>query len=400
MNCPKCGYERQSRDDAFVPPGECPACGLVYAKHDATRESDDGTSRVQAPNLRPSPVDALSLRKARERVEKRLREQQRKRVPDDRHAQTLELAKQFASEELRKRQEQRRQACEETEASAIADSDGESCAPVPRQEPAPADQGAPDHQPQDVEPAADELITTAEDVMEPTADAAAPIESVEEDAPEQADVEDTVMAEESREDPESGSDDEVETAWPEVSREAPEPGPDDEVETAWPEVSREAPEPGPDVEVETAWPDADETAPDGETLPAAASLSVDPEAEIPVSTDDLPAAHVAAAAMSPAPRPGPKAGLARLLPIVAWLILGAGVVGAFLSWTTIHEVEAGARIPMAEGMNGFPLGLLLGFAYLATGVLGFAFFWVSSLISNQLKDIHHLLLAAERDKGS
>jgi len=380
MNCPKCGYERQSRDDAFVPPGECPACGLVYAKHDATRESDDGTSRVQAPNLRPSPVDALSLRKARERVEKRLREQQRKRVPDDRHAQTLELAKQFASEELRKRQEQRRQAREEAEESAIADSDGESCAPVPGQEPAPLDQGAPDHQPRDVEAAADELITTAEDVMEPTADAAAPVEPVEENAPAPADAEDEVAAEASREDPEPGLDDEVETAWPEASREDPEPGPDDKVETA--------------------SSDADETAPDGETLPAAASLSVDPDAEIPASTDDLPATHVAAAAMSPAPKTGPKAGLARLLPMVAWLILGAGVIGAFLSWTTINEVEAGARISMAEGMNGLPLGLLLGFAYLATGVLGFAFFWVSSLISNQLKDIHHLLLAAERDTGS
>jgi hypothetical protein len=38
------------------------------------------------------------------------------------------------------------------------------------------------------------------------------------------------------------------------------------------------------------------------------------------------------------------------------------------------------------------LGLLLGFAYLATGVLGFAFFWVSSMIGRQLKDIRRLLI--------
>ena len=76
------------------------------------------------------------------------------------------------------------------------------------------------------------------------------------------------------------------------------------------------------------------------------------------------------------------------------------MIGALLSWTTINEVEAGARTHVAEGMNGLPLGLLLGFAYLATGVLGFAFFWVSSLISNQLKDIHNLLLAKERDSDA
>jgi hypothetical protein len=358
MNCPKCGYERQSRDDAFVPPGECPACGLVYAKHDATRESADGDPKVQAPNLKPSPVDALSLRKARERVEKRLREQQRKRVPDDRHAQTLELAKQFASEKLRKRQEERRRSREEAEGSASADSDGESRAPVPGQETCPADQAAPDHRTRNTESAANELITTAGDVMAATADSTALVEPVEEDAPADADY---ALA--------------AEAFW-------------------------EGPKHGPDEEVETTPTDADETAPEGETLPAAASLSAEPETEISASTDDLPAAHVAAAAMSRAPKPGPKAGLARLLPIVAWLILGAGVIGALLSWTTINEVEAGARIPMAEGMSGLPLGLLLGFAYLATGVLGFAFFWVSSLISNQLRDIYHLLLAAEHDKGS
>jgi hypothetical protein len=81
-----------------------------------------------------------------------------------------------------------------------------------------------------------------------------------------------------------------------------------------------------------------------------------------------------------------------LLPVVAWLILIAGISGAILSWTTLTEAEANIQpqsIGIAPTMN---VGLLLGFAYLVTGVLGFAFFWVSSLISRQLKDIRRLLL--------
>lgn len=30
--CPKCGYERQPKDDDFVPKAECPKCGVIYAK--------------------------------------------------------------------------------------------------------------------------------------------------------------------------------------------------------------------------------------------------------------------------------------------------------------------------------------------------------------------------------
>jgi hypothetical protein len=85
-------------------------------------------------------------------------------------------------------------------------------------------------------------------------------------------------------------------------------------------------------------------------------------------------------------------GLRRLLPIVAWLILFSGVVGAVLSWTTISSVEAGMNISHIDDTGPLPLGLLLGFAYLATGALGFAFFWVSFTINGQLKDIHQLLL--------
>jgi hypothetical protein len=87
----------------------------------------------------------------------------------------------------------------------------------------------------------------------------------------------------------------------------------------------------------------------------------------------------------------PRGGLARLMPLVAWLILGAGLVGAVLSWTTISDVHANTFQMDTANFQSLPMGLLLGFAYLATGVLGFAFFWVSSLISNQLKEIRRLL---------
>jgi hypothetical protein len=350
MNCPKCGYERQARDNAFVPPGECPACGVVYSKHETVDESAETVQPMPAPNLRPSPVDALSLRKARERVEKRLREQQGKRVQDDRHARTLELAKQLASEELRKRQEEWKQARAEGEKSAAAEADAESPAPVSEAAPAPDDEPSSDHPPQNVESAADEMMKTA-DAIEETADA--PPETVVEDPPEPVDDENAAEAAESRVKTESSPDHDVETVPLEASGE--------------------------------------------EDLPAAAFPSTAPEAEIPESNGDLPAAHVAAAALSRAPKSGSGTGLARLLPVVAWLILGAGIIGAVLSWTTITEVEAGARVPMAESMTGLPLGLLLGFAYLATGVLGFAFFWVSSLISTQLRDIQRMLMPEERD---
>jgi hypothetical protein len=86
---------------------------------------------------------------------------------------------------------------------------------------------------------------------------------------------------------------------------------------------------------------------------------------------------------------------------VAWFILITGLVGAVLSWTTIGDVEAGVKMATGAGASPrLPLGLLLGFAYLATGALGFAFFWVSSVINRHLKDIRQMLMvhqdAAER----
>ena len=85
-------------------------------------------------------------------------------------------------------------------------------------------------------------------------------------------------------------------------------------------------------------------------------------------------------------------GFLRLMSIMAWLILGTGIAGAVLSWTTISSVQADTLNTPPTGIGALPLGLLLGFAYLATGVLGFAFFWVSTSIGSQLKEIRRLLV--------
>ncbi len=39
--CPKCGYQRQPKDDEFTPPEECPKCGALYEKAGAHIEKGD-----------------------------------------------------------------------------------------------------------------------------------------------------------------------------------------------------------------------------------------------------------------------------------------------------------------------------------------------------------------------
>ena len=99
MKCPKCGYERQHKDNLYVPATECPACGIVYAKSESSPSQSPGNMRSMLS--KPSPVDPQSLKKARERVELRLRRQWRAQQKDERHALTLERAKRIAALELK-----------------------------------------------------------------------------------------------------------------------------------------------------------------------------------------------------------------------------------------------------------------------------------------------------------
>jgi hypothetical protein len=368
MNCPKCGYERQDRDDAFVPPGECPACGLVYSKHDPAKEPTEVVHRVPPPQHRPSPVDALSLRKARERVEKRLREQVGTRIKDDRHAQTLELAKRLTAEQVRKRQDEWKQTHTDKQVS-LPEADQEA-ADDPNMESVEligADQSpAPDEVPQgQIDDGSDQATEEAADEITPSAEAA-PQEP--DGAPASAMDNPLESMEDMEMDAEGGFEGDEEAA------------PDDETELVATDEPLMAMEAG--------------------TPTAMAAPQTDTATASPEIQEALPPAHAAAEKSARRGPTGSGGGIARLLPVVAWLILAAGVIGAILSWITIGGVEPGAVISTENGLHSLPLGLLLGFAYLATGVLGFAFFWVSSLISTQLKDIYRMLLSGGHPENS
>jgi hypothetical protein len=120
------------------------------------------------------------------------------------------------------------------------------------------------------------------------------------------------------------------------------------------------------------------------SAPRQEAVSIDTAQDTPV--DPMPAQLAA--------KKSRRNWLQRAWPVVAWIFLTVGVVGAILSWSTIGKVEAAVGHSFGSPGPGsaLPLGLLLGFAYLATGVLGFAFFWVSSTIGQQLKDIRRLLM--------
>ena len=115
----------------------------------------------------------------------------------------------------------------------------------------------------------------------------------------------------------------------------------------------------------------------------------------PHTSETSPGAAPQPAQLDTAPHPAANKRARRhhlsiLMPMVAWLILFSGIIGAVLSWTTLADVQASA-LQTNNSPPGLPMGLLLGFAYLATGVMGFAFFWVSAFIGNQLKEIRRLL---------
>lgn len=352
MKCSKCGYKRQLRDDAFVPPTECPSCGIVYAKHDAgPKIAAPSPSDATPAHLRPSPVDPESLKKARERVEKRLRERLEVRIKDDRYAHTLEMARKISAEELHKRDrrlepDQR----EPSEALSVEDQSQITESENPKNDP---------HEAMLLEDRVG--VRNRNDIQAPPEDTVAP-------------PRDQAEPEDSQSKLQRGAETEAQDGASSLSKAPEEERYDSE-----------------DLQVETVHlppteksiDAASEERPEYEREDAREGTLEETNAQIP--------AHIAATSTA-AKRSSFGAGLLRLLPVVAWLMLFAGVIGAFLSWTTISDVEAGVKIPVSNGLSALPLGLLLGFAYLATGALGFAFFWVASLISKQLKDIRQLLM--------
>jgi hypothetical protein len=351
MKCPNCGYNRQKRDDAFVPATECPSCGIVYSKHDgvAVPGLPISTATTSTP-LRPSAVDPESLKKAKERVEKRLRDRLEAPVRDERHAKTLELARKLTSSAARNRHEKAAQN-KKTEKAAMED-----------QNPASEHDDEPSEDPLLLENAIGVQLHSGQNDVEPeTLDDET---AIHETMPDNDEVE--ISADSNPEMPDVPLPD----------------NPNTDQTLAYPE----------DVQVETVL-----LGPDEHKAAATSEAPPEPEDSIPVNESmepeetDLPPAYIADASTAPKTL---HAGinLKSLLPIIAWLILFTGVIGAVLSWTTITDVEAGVKVHGTIGPTALPLGLLLGFAYLATGALGFAFFWVSSLINRQLKDIQRLLM--------
>ncbi|MBR9982622.1 MAG: hypothetical protein KFF50_16445 [Desulfatitalea sp.] len=265
MKCPKCGYQRQHRDDLFVAASECPACGVVYTKYTASEPpavpSMESSKETDIPT---SPVHADSLRQARERVEMRLRKRTDMRLQDTRKAQTLARARHIATEAMRQRQAQ---------------------GPI-RSE------------------AALDVSDTLDDLWVP-----APV------------------------------------------------APDGVIECAGESTLEKVVQPTPDTESDTILTTLDSSG------MAATGASTD--------TFSLP----------------------RLLPLVAWLALGVGISGALLSWITVDTGQAVAGNGPGNTTGSLPVAFLLGFAYLATGVLGFGVFWVASVITRQLEDIRARLFS-------
>jgi hypothetical protein len=401
MKCIKCGYIRQKNDDHFFLANECPSCGILNDK--ITDHFSDGLSmgaNESGSGLRPSPVDAESLKKARQRVEKRLKEQLAAQKKDSRHDQTLELARQLASEGVRKRQEQwekQQTALQEsddsktdasTESTIIADgSEGEPVASENMTEASDADTTAAETMAQedsDATPqASDHSVSTLakamekrqqmihandanEDMIHPDDDASE-INDANEDMTNPDD--DASEINDANEDMTNPDDDASEILDMESESE-------NTVQKSWFVSSRE--------EADAA---ASAAVPDSRSALADQSQTNNAQTEPGRGHQRERWRWV------------PGGGLARLLPLVAWLILVAGISGAVLSWMTLTEAVAGVQTQQVGISDSINLGLLLGFAYLVTGVLGFAFFWVSSLISSQLKDIRELLLLQSKPQS-
>jgi hypothetical protein len=315
MKCARCGYIRQTNDDHFIPESECPSCGIIYDKIAETiSDTFSAEAEVPVPPVRTSPVDAESLKKARERVDNRLKERLAEQKGDLRRDQTLEMARQLAIEGVRRRKEQWEQ-----QQAALRENDDSRIEPASYSEALEANDSDAD---------ADATAATADDAE---ADGA------------------------------KGDSDTL-------------PISDREAETE---------ESSPISELASCRQEAEQ---------APSDAAAGPE---PIPDDDPPQAN-ASQERSGAGHQLRQwflgGGMAQLLPLAAWLILAVGIGGTAISWMTLAHAEAAIEPRTIWGANSTSLGLLLGVAYLVTGVLGFAFFWVSSLICRQLKDIHRLLL--------
>ena len=405
MKCPKCGYKRTPHDNIFVPPTECPSCGIVYVKSE--NDSLSITTGMKALNQiqKASPVDAESLKKARERVEMRLRKQLANRMRDDRHAETLERARRIAAVEVRKRQlklEQERQ----KSAQEPSDPTGIDHTYGPAQGPRDMDESSAGTTSKPGQPEA--YVTAALAVEETPSSAAVPIKQPRESAassetrqPEAPPL-DTTSEDMTSEDQKAATENDASSSEGVAEKidcsvqEAADDRPYVMSESAEPlkASDSEARSPGNHRRNKPAsdpLPMPKRILVGSEKIPPKTSIQPDPTGQRPPHDNVIPLST--SAIYPPIPKESSPGGLMRLMPLVAWLILCAGVVGAILSWTTLSDVQANVQTAaLPSALSAMPMGLLLGFAYLATGVLGFAFFWVSSLITRQLKDIRLLLL--------
>lgn len=371
MNCPKCGYKRQARDDAFVPATECPSCGIVYAKHDSGQIAQTADAKAaNPPYIRPSPVDPESLKKARDRVEKRLRNRSATRIKNESYTQTLEMARKLSAEESDNSDLPIRRPPQAKSADMTITGDAGASCPIPEKQADDAqllENKVAVPKPDDEKPKIKQATIAQaidkkkrDEQMTPKASADMAPEATGSKAGKKADARHARKTEKPAVKPKPKEKPTV---------------PDDDVKIETVLLSP----------VEKAIVDTSEETSLTDLPPTRHGLDPAPE------DTEFPPAFVAAKSMATRSA-GLGPGLMRLLPAVAWLILLAGVVGAVLSWTTLSDVEAGVRIPVSGHTDTLPLGLLLGFAYLATGALGFAFFWVASMIGRQLKDIRRLLL--------
>jgi hypothetical protein len=378
MKCPRCGYKRQLRDNAYVPTSECPSCGIVYSKtisYDTYGQS--GTPAPPTLNVK-SPVHESSLQQARERVESRLRKRLETKFRDERHQQTLARAREIAAVELQKRMAEKQVHPHHPADAAVPGNGGKLIAAI---ESGIVRSGIVRNE-NPGEGNRSRWATKRSALLQKSAN----------DTLSEASAEDT-LAHQSADDT-LAENLAANDTWPVYpNSKKPQPVPDSpssnlvsitSASTADRAVTWKAPISHSEDQVppETIVFDTCQK-----------NASPEDSATGPDQVSQLLPESATAAALGHRAQVALGRGLMRVFSMVAWLILTAGVIGAILSWTTLTDVQAGVRSSITPEQGGLSLGLLLGFAYLATGVLGFAFFWVSSQISCQLKDIRRLLRA-------